>query len=80
MINKVAALRSIKGFSQEHLAKIVGISRPYLSEIETGKANNIGGNLMLKIARALGALVEDIFFDLTVSCTQHGSTTSVRNL
>ncbi len=80
MINKVAALRNTKGFSQAHFAKIIGISRPYLSEIETGKAKNIGGNLMLRIAKELGSQVEDIFFDLSVSYTQHDNATNVRSL
>jgi putative transcriptional regulator len=67
--NRVAELRNKKGFSQEHFAKLIGISRPYLSEIERGKAKNVGGNLMIRIARELGIQVEDIFFDQSVCYT-----------
>ena len=62
MKNKVAIFRLEKGMSQETLAANAGISRPYLSEIETGAQTNITNKVMTKLATALGKSVSDIFF------------------
>jgi len=62
MQNKIAFFRKQKGLTQEKLAEIVGITRPYLSEIENGNYAP-GGPLILKIAKSLGVSVEDIFSD-----------------
>ncbi|WP_425057658.1 hypothetical protein SCACP_21780 [Sporomusa carbonis] len=63
MQNKIAEIRNSADpkISQEELAISVGISRTHLSEIENGKAEP-GGQVMLRIAQALGKSVEDIFF------------------
>ncbi len=63
MKNKIAELREEYGISQEKLAKELGISRPYLSGIETGKVSNPGGKIMLKIAKKFKRGVETVFFD-----------------
>lgn len=60
MLNKIAEFRRKRGLSQEELAQIVGVSRPYLSDIENGKGSP-GGPLILKIAKALDEKVENIF-------------------
>ncbi|OPX83414.1 MAG: transcriptional repressor DicA [Pelotomaculum sp. PtaB.Bin104] len=62
MNNKIAELRKGLDMTQDDLAKAVGISRPYLSDIENSKYNP-GGPLMLKIAKVLKATVEDVFSD-----------------
>ncbi len=36
---RIASLRKLKGYSQDELAKVVGISRPSLTQIELGKRN-----------------------------------------
>ena len=61
MKNRISELRKDGKISQESLAKAAGISRPHLSEIENNKAE-AGGNVMFRIASALGKSVEDIFF------------------
>jgi transcriptional regulator with XRE-family HTH domain len=48
--------RRARGFSQEQLAEIVGISAPYVSLIEKGKRGHVQGvsyNVLLRIADAL---------------------------
>lgn len=60
--NKIAELRKFRDMTQDDLAKMAGVSRPYLSDIENGKYSP-GGPLMLRIARALMAPAEEIFFD-----------------
>jgi putative transcriptional regulator len=46
--------------TQEELARRVGITRPYLSDIENDK-RQVRGELMIRIAITLGVKVEDIF-------------------
>ncbi|ACK91920.1 conserved domain protein [Bacillus cereus AH820] len=48
--------------SQEKLAKEVGITRQYLSEIENGKKQP-SVIIAIKIAKVLKIKVEDIFFE-----------------
>ncbi|MBX2834354.1 MAG: helix-turn-helix transcriptional regulator [Micavibrio sp.] len=54
--NSVKILRKFRGLTQSDLSKEAGISRPYLTEIETGKKD---GSLraMKAIAGALGVNV-----------------------
>ena len=59
--NRVSLCRKELGITQEQLAKEVGISRPYLSDIENGK-RQVSGAVMIRIAHCLGVNVEDIFF------------------
>lgn len=59
MKNCLAEIRKKQNLSQEKLAKIVGISRPALSNIENGV--NPNGDTMLKIAQALGKPAHEIF-------------------
>jgi putative transcriptional regulator len=60
MRNKIAEARKSQSITQDDLARAVGISRPYLSDIENDKYNP-GGALMLKIAKTLGVSVEELF-------------------
>jgi len=70
--NKIAEYRKNKKLIQQELADMVGIQRPYLSELENGK-NEPGGLLMLKIAKALGVDVNEIFFISSVQYKEHDS-------
>lgn len=70
MMNKLAAYRAKHGLTQRELAAKAGVSRPYISEIETGAQKVISNVVMLKIAHALGERVGDIFFSQTVVCKQ----------
>jgi XRE family transcriptional regulator of biofilm formation len=46
--------REREGWSQERLAKEVGISRNYLSQIERGVATNVSWQVVNRLAIALG--------------------------
>lgn len=61
-MNSLAQTRKKTGMSQEILAKKVGITRQYLSEIENGKKQP-SVIIAVKIAKALNTKVEDIFFE-----------------
>ena len=53
------AWRESRGFSQAQLAMLTGISRAYLTQIETGeRAGTI--EVLVRLARNLGCLIEDL--------------------
>lgn len=58
---KITELRKLKGVSLSKLANDAGISKGYLSNIETGKKENPSVELLDKIAIALGVNVSDLF-------------------
>ena len=60
-MNKIKDFRSAAHISQEELAKRANISRPHLSNIETGEAQPTI-DVAIRIADALGKPVGDIFF------------------
>lgn len=59
IIYRLARLRKIKGFSQEKLSKVSGVSRVTIARIETGKTSPNLKTLEL-IANALKVPVTDI--------------------
>lgn len=65
---KIKQLREQKGWSQSKLARKAGISRNYLSEIEHGKYQNIGAEILCKLAKALNCTLNDL-----VECDEDGN-------
>lgn len=68
MTNKIRQFRDELGMLQEELSIEVGITRPYLSNIETGNKKP-SVFLALKIAKVLNKNVEDLFF---IESVHHG--------
>lgn len=58
--NKVREMREAKGYTQEQLAKKMGVSRQTIISIETGRYNP---SLMLAhgLAREFGKAIEEVF-------------------
>ena len=55
-------IRKEKGFeTQEALAEAVGTSRTYMSQIESGAAENLTLKMALRICEVLDASVSDLF-------------------
>jgi DNA-binding XRE family transcriptional regulator len=48
--------------TQEELAEASGVSRTTIVAIESGEAKNVMASTLLKLAKALGVTVNDIFF------------------
>ena len=65
-MNRLAEYRAQKGMSQEDLSVKSKVSRPYISEIETGTQKTITNTVMYKLAEALNESVVDIFFSQDV--------------
>lgn len=61
MTNKIAEFRKKSGLSQQKLADMAGISRPYLSVLETKPEKVVSNTVMFKIADALGVSINVIF-------------------
>ena len=60
MKNRLRALRSVRGWSQAHLAEVLVVSRQSVNAIETGKYDP-SLPLAFKIARVFGMRIEEIF-------------------
>ena len=59
--NDLKAARTEKGFSQQQLAEIVGVSRNTISSIETGQFNPTA-KLALILCIALDKKFEELFY------------------
>ena len=59
--NNLKAARSEKGFSQQQLAEMVGVSRNTVSSIETGQFNPTA-KLALILCIALDKKFEELFY------------------
>ena len=63
MAKKLKAYRIMAGYTKAYeFAEKMGISRQYLTMLETGKATNPSRDLMIKISEALGVSVQELFF------------------
>ena len=60
VINKLCEVRQSKNMRQEMLAFLAETSQNTISQLEHGQLPNI--SLALRLARALGCKVEDIYF------------------
>lgn len=60
---KIKEVRKQKGISQKELAKRIGISSNYLSELEHTKFD-IRFGLLLEIAKELDTSVEDLYEEI----------------
>jgi putative transcriptional regulator len=59
--NRLLAIRTERGLTQAALAELVGVSRKTINTVENGIFVP-STTLALKLARALGRPVEDLFF------------------
>ncbi len=56
---KLREIRLVRGYSQEELHKLTGISRDTISRLETGDRPNPHPRTLRKLAEALGVSVGD---------------------
>lgn len=61
MKNKLKEIRTSKKVSQAELAEKSGVSRQTIIAIENGTRVSVTTNTLVKLAKALGCSVEDIF-------------------
>mgnify|MGYP003395972412 CR=1 FL=1 len=54
LAQKIAELRQDKHLKQVDLAKKLGVSQQFISQIETGEENNLTVETLIKIAKSLG--------------------------
>lgn len=66
MENRLAEFRNKHNLTQDELSKKSNVSRPYISDIETGTQKTISNTVMIKLAEALEESVNDIFFSKNV--------------
>lgn len=58
---KLKELREKQNMSQEELAERSGVSRSIISELETGKRLSTTTPTLIKISKALGTNIKEIF-------------------
>ena len=61
MNNRIQEIRTTLELSQEELAKVSGVSRTVISQLESGTRKTITSATMLRLSKALKTPVEDIF-------------------
>ena len=64
---RVKEARKNKGYTQEKLAEIVGISAPHMGHIETANSS-VGLRVLIKIANALEVSANDLLYDSLDTC------------
>jgi len=64
---RIADLRTIRGWSQKKLSDITGITASQISRIETGVIDNISSDILIKLAKAFGVSVDYILGLTTIS-------------
>jgi len=75
--HKIKKVREIKGFKQEYMAEVLGISQPSYSKIETDEAG-VSQERLEQIAKALEVTVADILaFDEKLFFNQTNNKTAV---
>ena len=57
--NPIRVWRKYRGYTQQELAEAAGISKPYLSQIETGKRKGTT-EVLSAVARALDLTLDDV--------------------
>ena len=65
LAQKIAELREEKHLRQADLAKRLGVSQQFISQIETGEEKNLTLETMVKIAKSLGRGLNISFPKLT---------------
>jgi len=60
LAEKVKTLREARHLSVEGLAEASGVSKPYIWQIESGRRANPTGDVLRKLAAALGTTVADL--------------------
>ncbi|MBI5090940.1 MAG: helix-turn-helix domain-containing protein [Candidatus Hydrogenedentes bacterium] len=60
LAQKVKSLREAKRLSVAELAEATSVSKPYIWQIESGRRANPTGEIMRKLASALGTTVSDL--------------------
>lgn len=61
MKNNIEKHRTAKGLSQEELGKIIGIQKPGVSKLESGKIKNIKPATIKALAEFFGCTMDDLF-------------------
>lgn len=61
--SRIRTFRNYRGLTVSELAKVAGISQPYLSEIEAGKKTG-SVDVLLRIAKALKVDLDDLVVEV----------------
>jgi len=71
--SKIASIRLARGYTQDYVAKKIGIDQRTYSKIEKDEKVKVDDDLLEKIAGALGVSAEDIKSPTPIIMTFHNS-------
>lgn len=60
--NRIREIREQRGMSQRELGRLTGLSRQTLSAIERNDGYSPNGNVMVRLAEALGTPLQELFW------------------
>lgn len=59
---RIKEIREERGYSQEKLSQLSGVSRNLIARLEIGELTSTSTNTLFKLAKALETTVESLFF------------------
>lgn len=71
--SKIASIRLARGYTQDYIAKQIGVDQRTYSKIEKDEKVRLNDDLLDKIAEVLGVSVEDIKSPTPIIMTFHNS-------
>lgn len=71
--SRIYAIRTARGYSQDYVARQVGIPQTTFSKIEKDHVQSVDDDLLGKIAKVLGVSVEDIKSPYPIIMSFHDS-------
>lgn len=71
--SKITSIRLARGYSQDYVAKKLGIDQQRYSKIENDEKVKVDDELLAKIAESLGVTVEDIKSPTPIVMSFHNS-------
>lgn len=63
---KIKEIREEKGYSQEKLSELSGVSRNLIARLETGELTSTSTNTLFKLAQALNVKVKSLFYRVSL--------------
>ena len=61
---RIKAARKMKGYTQEKLAQVTGLSQPHIGHVEVGRTK-VALPALIRIANALDTTVDSLLYDST---------------
>ena len=61
LLKQLRPLRRLRGLTQEAVAARIGVTRPFIAQLESGARQGLETNKLLELAKVLGVSVDVLF-------------------